>query len=291
MVHLVMSPAMSSLVFLGCLIGSAESNKFLRHNKDWTASVLHSSASAIYEHSKAEHALLNELEAALGSERRHAAESKLSGIKRALQPMFVAMTKNEHGLLGPSAAGYMLHRVFVKRHGWYIRGVEPTGESSWSDSKPTDVLGYSLPDHIQNLFETRLHQHGMGIHELAVLAATIEDMIHQESVGRLKVAYRGNEFSQDQELSKEDVILVVEMYMSLFISKVPLQDFLTPHQLQQAHKEIDESYPPWPETQKWLRTIIHAVAPKRDYFFSAMWQQSLKKSVIGTPSFKTRNAS
>merc|ERR1719352_45676 len=99
-----MSLSMSSLVLLSCLIGSAESNAFLGPTSDLD--------SAFEHRALPEHTLLSELEAALGSEHRHAAESRLSGIKKVLKPMFGAMTKNEHGLLGPSSAGYMLHRLF-----------------------------------------------------------------------------------------------------------------------------------------------------------------------------------
>merc|ERR1719450_1465748 len=119
----------------------------------------------------AERLLLGELEAALGSEHRHATERRLKRIEQRIRPMFGAMTKNSNGMLGSSAAGYVLHRVFVQRHGWFIRALEPEDKSlaAWNKSTPTSVLEDRVPEHVQNLFESRLGTHGLGVKELSIL--------------------------------------------------------------------------------------------------------------------------
>ena len=49
-----------------------------------------------------------------------AAEGRAVHIKEALRPTFVSMPKNEYGKLGHAAVRYVLHRLFVSRHGWFI---------------------------------------------------------------------------------------------------------------------------------------------------------------------------
>merc|ERR1719174_3512348 len=108
-----------------------------------------------------------------------------------LRPMFGAVTKNENGKLGSAAAGYVLHRVFVQRHGWFIRALEPAGNAlaSWNTSNPTSILEERVPEHVQNLFEKRLGQRGLGLKEIAILASTLEHLVHVESLQRLNVSY------------------------------------------------------------------------------------------------------
>merc|ERR1719230_2452492 len=122
--------------------------------------------------------------------------------------MFAAMTKNEHGRLGSAAAGYVLHRVFVQRHGWFIRALEPTGNAlaAWNTSTPISILEERVPQHVQDLFEKRLGQHGLGLKELAILAGTLEHLVHVEALDRLKVAYSAKSFSQEDVLSEEEAI-------------------------------------------------------------------------------------
>merc|ERR1719480_665276 len=125
--------------------------------------------------------------------------------------MFAAMAKNENGKLGPSAAGYMLHRVFVQRHGWFIRALEPANASfaAWNTSTPTSVLEERVPDHVTQLFERRLGQHGLGLRELAILAATLEHLVHVEALQRLNVSYQGAGFAQDDVLSEEEATKIL----------------------------------------------------------------------------------
>jgi hypothetical protein len=220
---------------------------------------------------QSEQALLAELGKALGSGHRHATEKRIKRIEQMLSPMFGAMVKNEQGNLGAAAAGYMLHRVFVQRHGWFIRALEPANGSfaAWNTSTPTAVLEERVPDHITKLFEDRLGQHGLGLRELAILAATLEHMVHGEALQRLNVSYQGAGFSFEDVLSNEEAIQVLDMYMSVYILGFVHDDLstLTASMAKEIHGNILEMYPTWPETQQFLREVHTSVAPKRDYFY------------------------
>jgi len=254
---------MQFFIFLGGFFSLAEANSFLGKYEPHGTQAL-SAAS--------ENALLAELEVALGSGHRHATERRLKRIEQRLSPMFSAMTKNENGKLAASAAGYVLHRAFVQRHGWFIRALEPAGGSfaAWNTSSPTSVLEERLPKHVQSLFEDRLGTHGLGVKELATLAASLEHLVHSEALGRLKVSYLALNFTQDDALSGEEAIQALEMYMSSFIagSLQKPSSFATSTQVaRNVNANILEIYPTWPATQQFLREVYKSVAPKRDYLY------------------------
>jgi len=249
-------------VFLCALASIAHANTFLGR-------VGHNATAPMSAES--ENALLAELEVALGSGHRHATERRLKRIEQIVSPMFAAMTKNENGKLGSAAAGYVLHRVFVQRHGWFIKALEPAGNAlaAWNTSSPISILEERVPSHVQSLFEDRLHQHGLGVKEISVLASTLEHLVHVESLERLKVAYRAKNYSQEDVLSEDEAISVLDMYMSIYIAGFLQSDLtkMTPKLAQNINKNILQLYPTWPETQKFLREIHHSIAPKRDYLY------------------------
>merc|ERR1719408_718792 len=118
--------------------------------------------------------------------------------------MYGAMAKNENGKLGSAAAGYVLHRVFAQRHGWFIRALEPTGNAlaAWNSSKPISILEERVPIHVQNLFEKRLGEHGLGLKELAILASSLEHLVHVEALDQVNVSYLAKSYSQEDVLSE-----------------------------------------------------------------------------------------
>jgi len=220
---------------------------------------------------ESERALLAELDAALGKGHRHATEKRLKRIEQMLSPMFGAVTKNANGKLGSAAAGYVLHRVFVQRHGWFIRALEPQGNAlaAWNVSNPVSILEERVPQHVQELFEKRLGSKGLGLKELAILASTLEHLVHTEALERLKVAYIAKGVSQEDVLSEEEALGVLDMYMAVYILGFLHSDLasMTADKAQLLHENILELYPTWPETQQFMREVHRSVAPKRDYLY------------------------
>jgi len=257
---------MASLVlvlFLGASAAVANANAFLgRSNQNVSFSLT----------AESEHALLSELETALGSGHRHATEKRLKQIEKIMSPMFAAMTKNEHGKLGSAAVGYMLHRVFVQRHGWFIKALEPAGNShgAWDSSSPVSILESRVPEHVQSLFENRLGQHGLGLKEVAVLASSIEHLVHSEALHRTRLSYAASNFSQEDALSQEEALSVLEMYMSILLTGKHYSPDVSKKEITKAQKlytNIEKIFPSWPVTKQWMTEVFHSVAPKRDYLY------------------------
>merc|ERR1719235_3088690 len=237
------------LIMLSGLAAFADANAFLGR-------LPHQNATAALS-AESEHALLAELEAALGGGHRHATEKRLKRIEQMISPMFAAVSKNANGKLGSAAAGYVLHRVFVQRHGWFIRALEPQGNSlaAWNSSKPISILEERVPVHVQELFERRLGTHGLGLKELAILASSLEHLVHVEALQRLRVSYLAKNLTQEDVLSEEEAIGLLDMYMSIYILGFLHADLntMTSETARSFHADILELYPTWPETQQFIR--------------------------------------
>lgn len=205
-----------------------------------------------------EKALLAEVEEVLGSEHRKATERRLGRIEEALRPTFAAMPKNEHGRLEHAAARYALHRVFVQRHGWFVRGLEPGGDA-WNTSAATKMM----PDYIQDLFERRIGGDGFDLNHLAALAALLENLVHHEAVGRLGASYSSLEISRDDSVSLKDSQDVIDTYMISYILGTNISE-MSPALAQEQRSSITEQYPGWPDTQTFLREVQESVGPHKD---------------------------
>jgi len=209
-----------------------------------------------------ETALLADLEGALGSTHRAAADSRLEGLETLIKPLFVAMPKDGKGRLGHATVRYVLHRLFMEKHGWFVKGLEPAGEA-FNSSSPTDILKDRVGEHVQGFFEDRLGAHGFGIHEIAVLAATLENLVHEEAVDRLSGAYTGAGLILEGKASDLEMDTAIDTYMAIYIMGKN-HSLMTPAEIQFTLSSIHLSYPTWPETQKFVRGVRQEVLGKRE---------------------------
>jgi len=252
---------LSSLVFTGSEF-KVEASVFLGR--------MPAHAGVSEEDLKFENSLLSQIEDVLGSEHRVFTEKRLDSIKHSLMPIVAAVPKNSRGKLGHAAVSYALYRLFVQRHAWFVIGLEPfKALAEWNSTSAVSVIDQRVPAYVTGLFHSRLGEHGFGLHELAVLAATLEHLVHKESLMRLSVAYRSLNFSAEDVLSTQDGEEVMDTYMAMYILgplirnlsnvSVPWVRFL--------RANVSELYPGFPETQKFLRDVSETVAPARDYLY------------------------
>merc|ERR550539_1463582 len=115
------------------------------------------------------------------------AEERLARIEDYLRATFNAMPKNEDGKLEHAAVRYALHGYFVQRHGWYVRGLSDVG-AGFNNTSSKGVLQDRVEEFVQGVFEQRLGAHGLSRREMALLAATFENLVHHETVQRLNSA-------------------------------------------------------------------------------------------------------
>jgi hypothetical protein len=243
------------LAFSGFLIPQANANVF----RGGRISDMASQGSPSPE---LESALLKEIEEVLGSEHRQATEKRLARIEAVLKPMYASLPKNEHGRLGHAAVRYAMHRLFVQRHGWFIRGLDPRGEAENTSTSPTIILEDRMPAYVQSLFEKRVGGHGFDLHELAVMGATLENLVHKEAMDRLEHTYKALDFSLQDPVSVEESHDIIDTFMIAYILGTNFTS-MEPKGVTQLHAQIKESYPTWPHTQKFLREVQEFTSPAK----------------------------
>jgi len=203
--------------------------------------------------------VLEEVHNALGNGNR-VTEQRLQSIVDVLQPTFAAMPKNEYGNLDDASARYVLHRLFVQRHAMFIKGLESGGQAFSSDTQMTAVLEDHIPDFVLSLFEERLKQKGLGLNDMAVLAATLEHLIHDEALGRLEVVYQAHNRTKDERLGEFDIQELIDTYMSIFVMG---QTNISSETLAAERDNIVNGYPGWHDTQKFTQQVRSAVVASK----------------------------
>eukprot|EP00421_Protoceratium_reticulatum_P019528 CAMPEP_0168385872 /NCGR_PEP_ID=MMETSP0228-20121227/15139_1 /TAXON_ID=133427 /ORGANISM="Protoceratium reticulatum, Strain CCCM 535 (=CCMP 1889)" /LENGTH=607 /DNA_ID=CAMNT_0008399061 /DNA_START=88 /DNA_END=1912 /DNA_ORIENTATION=- len=234
----LLAPAKLTVLALACFLGLANAGN-LRGPK------------LLMTTEEAERSLIQELVGLVSNDRPVQLEA-------ALRSMYDALPKNAHGNLGHQAVRYVLHRMFVQRHGWYIKGLEPNGDT-WSKNTSAVSLREWVPSYLQGLLEARLGERGINLGELAAFAATLEDLVRREAANRLEGAYKALEFPVDVPLARARVETALRLYMMQFLG-----GNFTPTNLEQAHrfeKVFMKRYVGWPEAEKWLGTIEAAQLP------------------------------
>jgi len=194
--------------------------------------------------------LLDEVEASLGT---GTAKSRLSQNEAILRPIVAAMPKNKFGNLDHSAVRYALHRLFVLRHGWVVNALSFDGDA-WNSSSPSGVLKDHVPAYIEHMFEEQLKGKGFGLHETAVLAATIEHLIHNEAVGRLGTAFKVLDLPVIGSVSKDAAQEVLDTYMAGYILGKQIED-MTATDAKRFVERMPQMFSSWADTQSFVQRV------------------------------------
>mmetsp|Transcript_27657 Transcript_27657/g.44475 ORF Transcript_27657/g.44475 Transcript_27657/m.44475 type:complete len:551 (-) Transcript_27657:68-1720(-) len=218
--------------------------------------------------------LLEEVEGTLGT---GSAAHRLRLLEAVLKPMYDALPKNEHGNLGHSVVRYALHRLFVLRHGWNIKGLGRNSEES-NITSPAGILKDHVPTYIQNIFEKRLGDKGLDLHELAVMASTLEHLIHKEAVTRLGQVYKVFKTFPTKKVGEKVANEMLDTYMMAHILGENLAN-LTLFDARSLNDDMPQLFLGWRDTQKFVRRIRSNMTQSVDGSARAMDFSSLAKVV------------
>jgi len=201
-------------------------------------------------------ALLAELSASSGEGRN---QDRFERLEDAIRPTYASLPKNEHGNLNHEAMRYALHRLFLQQHGWFVRGLEPSAEKSASSADVLKgMMKENVPAYVQGLLEKMIGDRGLSLHDLAVVAVTLEDLIHNESVQRLEKVYDMHGFKKGPEglLQSEEVENVINTFMTIYITGSNWTT-VTMAKLANTKKSLAQMSNVWPKTQEWLKKVQH----------------------------------
>merc|ERR1719242_2453234 len=211
--------------------------------------------------------ILVQLEQAMGSEHRVATESRMKSITEALSPIFVALPKNNTGKVGPSSARYALHRLFIQRHGWQVKGLAANGDT-WDAVHPSMAFADKVSSGVKALFDDRLGSSGLTLHELAVFAATLEHLIHSEAMTRLQHAYKLLGDEPMQALPKEQADNLIQTYMAIYVTGLNATSD-SENIMRRYVDNIRRVYPGWNLTLRFLHDLqMEVVGDRPVYEFS-----------------------
>eukprot|EP00928_Gymnodinium_smaydae_P035295 TRINITY_DN2485_c0_g3_i2.p1 TRINITY_DN2485_c0_g3~~TRINITY_DN2485_c0_g3_i2.p1 ORF type:complete len:650 (-),score=100.19 TRINITY_DN2485_c0_g3_i2:105-2054(-) len=140
---------------------------------------------------------------------RHMA--KLSQLKSALRPMFVALPKDEENLLAYQTALYAVHRFMMSWRGWFIRGLEPS-DAEVVHNKSL-ISSEWVPGYIMGILSERSGKLGASLDDISIVAATLEKLIHAEMANKLEAVYEYLGFSTTEPLERQHVSCALEAFL------------------------------------------------------------------------------
>jgi len=251
------------VTFMLCLVGRASAADFLQ-----AGLVVESDAKA----------LLSAELLAFAVSSNSAAHRNLEQTRDALSTMYASLPKNSEGRLTHQAVRYALHRHFARRHGWFIRGLEPSNDT-WHATADPDAVSHDgmkewVPNYLQDILENRLGQQGTDLDQLTVLAAALEDLVRKEAKGRLESTYAMYEYSTVRSLTREETDELVLTYFVAFINWGMLQAKSREQALKET-KEIIAYYPAWAQAEQWLEDLkskYFVAASDGRYDFQQLWR-------------------
>eukprot|EP00930_Biecheleria_cincta_P048680 TRINITY_DN33958_c0_g1_i1.p1 TRINITY_DN33958_c0_g1~~TRINITY_DN33958_c0_g1_i1.p1 ORF type:complete len:556 (-),score=115.02 TRINITY_DN33958_c0_g1_i1:117-1784(-) len=203
-------------------------------------------------------ALLTELEEALGSDHHRVTDEQQLRFEEELRATFKALPKNSRGAVEGPSARYALHRLFTQRYGWQIKGLETSGDA-WDAASPVVAMGDRVPPKMKELFEERIGNYGLDLQELAVLAATMDNMFRSDVSERLRIVYDAYRRDQTEILSLNDAIDLAHAYMCSLIVGSRVQNLHTAEVFSNL-KRFNEHFPRHGEVETLLMSTLQEVA-------------------------------
>jgi len=213
----------------------------------------------------ARRAILEQLEEVLGRTHREETEQQLHKLEGELNVTFKALAKNDRGAIDAPSVRYALHRFFVQRYGWQIKGLETDG-GTWDSESPIQAMGNRVPKEMRELFEERLGGSGLSLHELAVVAATMDRMLHADVSMQLHLIYQEENIPEDEIVGFELAKGIMSFYIAKFFLVLPPGVNLNANQvrLPAVHHEllthiIYKFVPETPNDKQYSRDVIAKV--------------------------------
>jgi len=185
---------------------------------------------------------------------RRSAEHDLPDLKVELEPALTAMPANDNGRFGPTTVRYVLHRLFLQKRGWLLKGLDPQGQA-WNKTSPLNaVLFRGLPLDVRSDIHAELTGPGLNLNGVATLAALLEHQVHEEDGERLRAVYTMLGLPQGR-IQVWAAVKALELYATSYVLGLDPKDS-NRTELQGFLGSMDEIYPNWPIAQKSLRATV-----------------------------------
>lgn len=156
-----------------------------------------------------------------------------------MAPMYASLPKGVHGNLEHGAARYALHRSFLKERQWTVAGLEPNAQTEADNSSSTQAsMKEWMPTYLLDMTEELMGTDGINLQELALIAATVEDLVHEEAVKRLKDVYKQLHLPIDKLVGEELVDKAISTYMTMY-TRAAGKHVTTASEVEKQHLDLD----------------------------------------------------
>eukprot|EP00928_Gymnodinium_smaydae_P035811 TRINITY_DN25135_c0_g1_i1.p1 TRINITY_DN25135_c0_g1~~TRINITY_DN25135_c0_g1_i1.p1 ORF type:complete len:700 (-),score=159.56 TRINITY_DN25135_c0_g1_i1:81-2036(-) len=139
-----------------------------------------------------------------------ARQSRLVRIMASMRPTVQALPKNADDRLTYQASRYALHRFMMQERSWYIRGLESTEEDIvHQKGNQTEWV----PAYLYGLIVKRSGHLSASLQDLAVMAATIEDLVYKEISKQVHAIFVYLGLSMDERISHEKAFCALDVFI------------------------------------------------------------------------------
>lgn len=179
------------------------------------------------------------------------AAERLASIEASVWRTFQALPKNSLGRLDPRGVRHIVHSYFAKEHGWLINGLEPHGmTANVTEVHDVNILKDKAPALVESLLESRQLNRGLALDDVVAMIGALEQLIFDESVSLLEVAYKLNGYAPGDTLDDSALHEVLRSYLLVFGQG---------HQADvgnvQKHQDMKEALS-WPELDDFQYDIV-----------------------------------
>jgi len=189
-----------------------------------------------------------------------ASSERLALLEATMGPIFAALPKIGDGIVNQAAASYALHRFFASSKAWTFKELTPSSHGSKTHKAPLLTIKSRVPDVISDVLEAGMSNKNIGLGDLTMLAATVEDLVNGENMEVLLTAYKAYSLSLLEPLNQEQFTMVLEAYLvSLLADDVNLLDKPDAAAVHQAVKDARAANPILEDTLLWVKDLAEIV--------------------------------
>merc|ERR1719188_1006696 len=146
----------------------------------------------------------------------------------------------------------------MQKRGWNIKDMEQgnSGMNTTSDGV-TEIFGKSA------------ESQGVGLSQLALLSATLTDLVQKEAARNLENVYTALHLSTTSRISKKEAEAAFKGYLVMYLLGDSTEGVLR-EDLVAAERDLVDIYPAWRSVKLWAKdldqTLAFTQAPRRNPF-------------------------
>jgi len=185
---------------------------------------------------------------------------RLDRIEAAMWQTYQAVPKTSLGRLSTVASRHIIRNYFAATHGWIINGLEQHAMNTHvTDVHQSTILLDRVPQLVEDLLLAKQAGHGLSLTDVVAMAAALEQLIFDETLELLEVAYSFNMRNQSELVNQQILHDILDSYMLLF-EQGSVANFTDPvkhHLIKKRRLKLDSN---WHDVRMYVQDTVKNVA-------------------------------